>query len=107
MLSERSERLLAEKHVAVLATIGRDGTPHQTPVWYEYRDNVFTLMTEKNFIKARNMQRDPRISLCVQDEQPPYASVTVTGTVKLEEPAPGQHVALATRYLGRPAPGYI
>ena len=100
MLSERSQALLQERRVGVLATIGRDGTPHQSPVWFEYRDGVFLLMTEKNLVKTRNMRRDPRVSLCVQDEQPPYASVTVTGTVKLQEPAPGQHVALATRYLG-------
>ena len=100
MLSERSQALLQERRVGVLATIGRDGTPHQSPVWFEYRDGVFLLMTEKNLVKTRNMRRDPRVSLCVQDERPPYASVTVSGRVTLGEPEPGQHEALATRYLG-------
>jgi PPOX class probable F420-dependent enzyme len=71
---------LAAPHIAVVATISRNGTPHVTPNRYRYDGQVLTLITRTDRLKYRNLQRDPRISVCIDD--PPVASndVVITGT---------------------------
>jgi PPOX class probable F420-dependent enzyme len=71
---------LAASHMAVMATINRNGHPHLTPNWYRYDGQVLTFVTRKDRLKYRNLQRDPRISVCIYD--PPAASnyVVISGT---------------------------
>jgi PPOX class probable F420-dependent enzyme len=71
---------LAASHMAVVATIHRNGTPHLTPNWYRYDGQVLTLITRKDRLKYRSLQRDHRISVCIYD--PPAASnyVVISGT---------------------------
>ncbi len=76
----QAERFLRGRHIAVLTTINADGTPLQTPVWYLYQDGLIYIRTSSNSGKVRNIRRDPRVSICVQDERPPYRGVTVNGT---------------------------
>jgi hypothetical protein len=40
------------------------------------------------------------MSLCAQDESPPYRYVSVEGPVVIEELDPGERLAMARRYLG-------
>ena len=74
------ERFLAGRHVCVLATIGADGAPVLTPIWYLYRGGKLYMRTGKESAKAANIRRDPRVTVCVQDERPPYRSATVCST---------------------------
>lgn len=76
------EELLSGAHVAVLATLGRDGGPHQAPVWYLWRDGVALVLTERASQKARNIERDPRVSLCVDTKVPPLRSAVVYGRAR-------------------------
>jgi PPOX class probable F420-dependent enzyme len=71
---------LTATHIAVVATISRDGTPHLTPNWYRYDGQVLTVITRTDRLKYLNLQRDPRISVCIYD--PPVASnyVVISGT---------------------------
>jgi PPOX class probable F420-dependent enzyme len=71
---------LAASHIAVVATIHRNGHPHLTPNWYRYDGRVLTFITRKDRLKYRNLRRDPRISVCIYD--PPAASnyVVISGT---------------------------
>ena len=71
---------LAASHIAVVATISRNGIPHLTPNWYRYNGKVMTLITRNNRLTYRHLQHDPRISVCMYD--PPVASndVVITGT---------------------------
>lgn len=70
---------LAAPHIAVVATVHRNGAPHLTPNWYRY-GKVLTLITPKDRLKYLNLQRDPCISVCIYD--PPVASnyVVISGT---------------------------
>jgi PPOX class probable F420-dependent enzyme len=94
-------RFLRARRVGVLATIGKDGGPVLTPIWYLPRGGKLLMRTSRASVKAQNILRDPRVSLCVQDERPPYASVTVYGTAEIEEERPGLAFDIAKRYLGR------
>lgn len=52
-------------HIAVVATISRNGAPHLTPNWYRYDGKVLTLITRTDRLKYRNLQRHNRISVCI------------------------------------------
>jgi PPOX class probable F420-dependent enzyme len=94
------ERFLAGRHVAVLATLGPDGQPALTPIWYLYRDGRLFMRTGAESIKARNVGRDQRVTICIQDERPPYKSVTIHGRASIEPEEEGLDAAIARRYLG-------
>jgi PPOX class probable F420-dependent enzyme len=96
---ERTQ-FLKQRRVGVLGTIGKDGQPVLTPIWYLYRGGKIYMRTARESVKAQNILRDPRVSLCVQDERPPYASVTVYGTATVDEETEGLAKDIATRYLG-------
>jgi PPOX class probable F420-dependent enzyme len=86
--------------VGVLGTIGKDGQPVLTPIWYLYRDGKILMRTARESVKAQNILRDPRASLCAQEERPPYASVTIYGTATIEGEMAGLGYDIASRYLG-------
>jgi PPOX class probable F420-dependent enzyme len=72
-----------------LAVTRLDGTPHVTPTWFLIDSTadgdalVFT--THHTTVKARALRRDPRFSMCVDDQQPPYSYVLMTATATISE----------------------
>jgi PPOX class probable F420-dependent enzyme len=76
---------LAALHIAVVATVSRNGTPHLTPNWYRYNGKVLTLITRTDRLKYLNLQRNNRISVCIYD--PPAASnyVVISGTATCDD----------------------
>jgi PPOX class probable F420-dependent enzyme len=94
---------LKGRRVAVLGTIAADGQPVLTPIWYLARSGKLLMRTSKDSVKAKNVLRDPRVTVCVQDERPPYASVSVYGKATIEPEEPGLGLEIATHYLGRVA----
>ncbi len=99
---ERRAFLSGGRRTAKLATVGGDGSPHVVPVGFVLDGDEWVFLTGADSRKGRNLRRDPRVGLCV-DEVDPQAFVTVTGTASLsEEPAALQHWAtvLGERYRG-------
>jgi len=86
--------------VAVLVTIGVDGSPSPTPIWYLYRDGLFFFRTASNAIKTQNVRRDARVSICVQDEHPPYRAVIAHGTAEVIESLDWLTREMPRHYLG-------
>jgi PPOX class probable F420-dependent enzyme len=91
---------LDEVRLATIATTNRDGSPHQTALWYARRGETILLNTGVASKKVRNLKRDPRASVCIVDSQN-SRHVTLQGTISLDD----SHViddltALATRYQG-------
>lgn len=76
---------LAPSLIAVAATVGADGMPQLTPVWYVYRDGALLISVTKERLKYKNLARDPRLSVCVYG--PPLAKVyaTLVGKVELAD----------------------
>jgi PPOX class probable F420-dependent enzyme len=58
---------LASQRTVVLASIGSDGAPHVVPMWFCLRDGVVNTWTYATSQKARNLARDPRATLLVED----------------------------------------
>jgi len=102
-LSEKARAFLNEKRFAVLATINSDGTPQLTTMWYLLEGDTIVMNTKAGRIKERNMRRDPRIAICVEDG---YNYVTISGTVEMiDDPEIAQRdiYRLAVRYDGEEA----
>jgi nitroimidazol reductase NimA-like FMN-containing flavoprotein (pyridoxamine 5'-phosphate oxidase superfamily) len=99
------ERFVAAPRIGVLAYVKRDGTPAQVPIWYQYRDGRFHVVTAKTSPKAKAVARTRRASLTIQDEMPPYRAVIVEADVRLEDTPVegGVNSWLAMHYLGRVA----
>ena len=97
-LSQAARDFLAEPRFAVLATINPDGTPQQTVMWYELRDDTIVMNTSAGRFKDYNVRRDARISVCVEDG---YRFITISGRVQLvedHETTQRDIYALARRY---------
>ena len=90
--------------LAVLATYRPEATVLLSPVWHEWRDGGFYVVTSSRSVKAAHLRRDPRASIVVCERSPPYRGVEVRGTARLL--TAGVHDAvqrIASRYLGRQA----
>ncbi len=77
--------LMENAHTGKLATVRADGRPHVVPVWFELDGDTIIFTTGESSVKARNMRRDARVSLCVDDETPPFSYIQVEGTAALSE----------------------
>lgn len=92
-------------YTAKLSTVRKDGRPHIAPIWFVLDDNgdiVFT--TWKDSIKAKNIYLNPNVSICIDDQKPPFSFVIVEGIVKIiEEPNNILQWAtkIAARYMGK------
>ncbi|MER5772418.1 PPOX class F420-dependent oxidoreductase [Streptomyces sp. NPDC001985] len=88
---------------AKLSTVRADGSPHIAPVWFLLDGDELVLNTGKESVKGRNLIRDGRVAICVDDEQPPFSFVTLQGQAEVsEDPEQARHWAtrIAERYLG-------
>jgi PPOX class probable F420-dependent enzyme len=88
---------------AILATVRRDGRPHAAPIWFALDEGEFVFTTGRDTIKGRNLRRNPRLTLCVQDDRPPFSYVLVEGSAALnEDPQALVHWAtsIGGRYMG-------
>ena len=89
---------LEEERFGVLGTVNADGSPQQTVMWYELRGDTIVMNTKRGRKKDRNLVRDPRASLCIEDG---FRYVTLEGTIEtIEDQATAQAdiAALARRY---------
>ncbi|MEV5166250.1 PPOX class F420-dependent oxidoreductase [Streptomyces werraensis] len=86
-----------------LATVRADGRPHLAPIWYVLDGDDLVFNTGAATVKGRNLARDGRIALCVDDDRPPFAYVILEGRARLsEEPGELRHWAarIGARYMG-------
>ena len=91
--------------LAVLATYRADGTVLLSPVWHEWADGGFTVVTRSDDIKVKHLRRDPRASIVLCEHAPPYRGVEVRATAQLITGAGigGAVERIASRYLGEQA----
>ena len=65
------DTFLAEPRNGTVATVNPDGFPQLTPIWFHWEDGTVYFSTTAPRLKTRNLERDARISLCVDDAGPP------------------------------------
>ena len=87
----------------ILGYASASGRPLVTPVWFIVEDGCLVFNTGKDTAKGRALQRDPRTTMVVNLQEPPYGFVQVQGDAELsEDPAEllRTATAIAARYMG-------
>jgi PPOX class probable F420-dependent enzyme len=96
--------LSAGTRTGKLAVVRRDGAPMVLPVWFVVDDDgSLVFNTGADTLKGKALRRDPRVSICVDDERPPFGFVRVDGVAELSEDLGAMlpwATAIARRYMG-------
>ena len=104
MTSDAAREFLADgTHPAIIATIRADGRPHAVPVWFALDGDDLLINISENSVKSRDLLRDPRVTIVVDDETPPYAFVMVEGVAEMfKDPGAVREgtLRIGRRYLG-------
>jgi PPOX class probable F420-dependent enzyme len=102
-IPEKYQDLLNKKAFAQLATIMPDGTPQVSPVWFEYDGKNIVINSAKGRVKDKNMRRDPRVGLDIQDPDNPYRHVSIRGrVVQITEDGADAHIdKLTKKYINQ------
>lgn len=78
------EIFLSRPLIARLGTINEDGTIHIAPIYFKYEKGEFILGTQNVSCRVRNIKRNPKVTLLIDDPTPPYKAVLVYGQAELE-----------------------
>jgi PPOX class probable F420-dependent enzyme len=94
--------LTKKKAFAQLATLMPDGSPHVSPVWFEYDGKEIIVNSAKGRVKDRNVRRDPRVGIDIVDPDNPYRHLSIRGrVVDITETGADEHIdKLAKKYMG-------
>ena len=105
MIPESRLDLLAweTKSFAHLATIGPDGRPHTSPVWFDWDGTHIKVSLTTARQKYRNMKRDKRVSLSILDPEDPYRYLEIRGELEGIDPDPDIDFIsrMAKKYIGK------
>jgi len=102
MTPDEIDAFLREPHIADLATVRPDGSPHLAPVWYHFEDDRVMVLAEPSAVKIRNIRHDARVSLCMATHSEPYKYVVVQGTAEVSyDRVPELLLTMAIHYKGR------
>lgn len=95
------DAFLAPPRDAVLGTIARDGSPVLNPIWYQWDGEAFLFSIEDTLHYAKNIVRDPRISLVVHQESSPVAAIVARGAATWKQDVEqGVMRGICLRYYG-------
>jgi PPOX class probable F420-dependent enzyme len=88
-----------------LGTINKDGTPHVVPIWYTVDEEDYIVFnTGGESVKAKNIRRDNRVRLCVDDQTPLFSFVLIDGIAQIERRQASEIYKwakiIAARYMG-------
>ena len=99
---EELRDLLDGSTLAVLGTHMKDGHTLLSPVWHEYRDGGFTVVTLEDDVKSRHLKRNPMASVLVAEQRSPYRGIEIRGEATVSKPADILDTMrrVAVRYLG-------
>ena len=103
-IPEKYLDLFKKSAFANLGTLMRDGSPQVTPVWVDYDGKYVRVNSALGRVKDKNMRRDPRISLAIQDPDNPYRYLEIRGkVVDITQNGADEHInGLSQKYLGKP-----
>ena len=112
--SEIKKFLMKDTFTGKLATVKKNGSPHVVPIWFVVEEinsrnrttvgNIY-FTTGRDSVKAKNIQRDSRVSICVDDQAPPFSFVSICGNAKLipyrQKEVLKWATKIAERYMGK------
>jgi PPOX class probable F420-dependent enzyme len=103
-LSDEARAFLTEgTRTGKLATLTPSGHPHVIPIWFLLDQEEIVFTTGQDTVKGKHIVSDGRVSLCVDDERPPFSFVHIRGraTGVLRDPGLLEWATrLGARYMG-------
>jgi PPOX class probable F420-dependent enzyme len=110
--SEVARFLMQGTFTGKLATVKKDGSPHVVPIWFVVENGKgrgkagnIILTTGDTSVKADNIQHNGRVSICIDDQKPPFSFVTIHGTAKIypykQKEVLEWATKIAERYVGK------
>lgn len=104
MTKDEWRRFLSEgTRTGKLSTVRADGRPHIAPIWFLLDGDDLVLTTGAETVKGRNLARDARVALCVDDDRPPFDFVVVEGSARTSDDLSEVRrwaTRIAARYMG-------
>jgi PPOX class probable F420-dependent enzyme len=102
VLTDRLKSLLDTPVFIVVGTIQPDGSPQMSPVWVKRDGNQLLFSTTVDRRKKKNLDRDPRVSVVVQDPENPYTYGEIRGTAELTTQGAEDFIdELSMKYTGK------
>lgn len=101
VLPEHKDFLLGQARTGKVATVRTDGRPHVVPVWFDLDEETIVFTTWHTTVKANNLRRDPRVSICVDDDRPPFTFIVIEGTAEVTSITGDALIPWATRIASR------
>jgi PPOX class probable F420-dependent enzyme len=96
------QELLEQPNYAVVSTLNRDGSIHNTIVWISAEGDYVSVNSAIGRLWPTNLQRDPRVTVVVQEDGNPYNFVEIRGTATASTEDADEHIdALAKKYTGQ------
>lgn len=96
-LDERNELLETRGILCRIATVRQDGAPYVTPAWFLYRNGRVYITPRARSAWYLHIERDPRVSITIDEEAHPYRKVRIDGTITVDY-APGHDDAWRDTY---------
>ena len=98
---ELQQFLTSGRHLMKIATVTPDGWPYVVPVWYHYDGAAFQIAARTQNRWLDYIERDDRVSVCVDTADAPYTRVQVQGRAEIEDRSWfGDWEPWASRYIG-------
>jgi PPOX class probable F420-dependent enzyme len=103
-IPEKYADLLEKPAFGNLGTIMKDGSPQVTPIWVDYDGKYVRFNSALGRVKDKNVRRDPRVSVSLQDPANPYRYLEIRGrVVEITQTGADDHInKLSQKYLGKP-----
>ncbi len=100
-LPEPVRKVLEDKAYGHVITFGANGRPQVTMVWLDVEGDEVLFNTAEGRVKPKNLRRDPRVIISVQNRNDPQSYMVLHGTATITEAgADAQIDKLAKRFLG-------
>jgi len=102
-IPDQYKDLFSKVAFANLATLMPDGCPQVSPVWCDFDGSNIWVNSAKGRVKDKNMRRNKRVALSIQDPDNAYRHLDVQGEVtEITEQGADAHIdKLAKKYLGK------
>jgi len=104
-IPEKFHELLQSKAIAIVATLGKNGEPQSTPLWFMWDGEHVSFSLVEGRQKLKNLRRDGRISVVVSDPEKPTWYIELRGRVAefVEDPDRDLERRIAVKYVGHDA----
>ena len=99
--TEQNWELIGQPIISFVTTVREDGTPHVTPVWHLVDGDEVVIAVARETVKARNVQANPQVALCIAADERPQPWLLINGTARLSEERVEETVrTVSFHYLG-------